>query len=52
MRAKVKIGNLLRVISESGVLYINCPDIEALKIPTYSGKRYQSKEVIYTSGLA
>ena len=34
-------------LSQNQEFYINHPDIETLKIPTYFGKRYQSKEAIY-----
>ena len=34
-------------LSQNQEFYINHPDIETLKIPTYSGKKYQSKEAVY-----
>ena len=45
LSAELRLKTCLE-LSENQEFYINHPDIETLKIPTYSGKRYQSKEAI------
>ena len=46
LSAELRLWTCLE-LSQNQEFYINHPDIETLKITTYSGNRYQSKEAIY-----
>ena len=50
LTAELRLRTCLEV-SQNPEFSINHSDIETLKIPTYSGKRYQSKEALYHTAV-